>query len=261
MSGWEPPAGSDPENQPSAPDAPKPPEEAGWNDSSLTSGDPLAGAAAPSPPSPPAPPAPPPAPPVGLGDTSSMATGPLPPASPPAPAAPAWGQTPPPPPAAPGQWAGGPTLPWDPAALAGWGSRFAAFLIDVVFVVVLIAVPLVIWGVLWALTNSTAVAVLVGIVATAAAIAISLAYAPYTMRGDGQTPGKKLVGIRVVRDDGAEVTLGWAALRELAVKGLLFGTIGGSFLLPWLANYLWPLVDDENRALHDMLVKSHVVKA
>ena len=145
--------------------------------------------------------------------------------------------------------------------LAGWGSRFGALLIDSVFVLILMLVPLIIWGVLSAITGSEAVAVVVGIFAIAAAIIIAFGYYPYTMRGSGQTPGKKIVGIRVVRDDGGEITLGWAALREIDVKGLLFGSIGGSFLIPWLLNYLWPLWDESNRALHDMLVKSHVVRA
>jgi uncharacterized RDD family membrane protein YckC len=37
----------------------------------------------------------------------------------------------------------------------------------------------------------------------------------------------------------------------------------GGFLLgiPWLIDVLWPLWDDENRALHDMIVKSHVVRS
>lgn len=87
-------------------------------------------------------------------------------------------------------------------------------------------------------------------------------YAPVTMMRSGQTPGKKLVGIRVVRDDGQPMSFGFACFRELLVKGLLIGGVG-SFLggIPGIINVLWPLVDDQNRAFHDMIVKSHVVQA
>jgi uncharacterized RDD family membrane protein YckC len=130
-----------------------------------------------------------------------------------------------------------------------------------VFVSVLASIPILIWGVAWAATGSGTVAVLAGLVAFPLALAILLGYYPFTMKGSGQTPGKRLVGIRVVRDDGQEVTLGWAALREIVVKGLLIGGVGGSLFIPWLLNYIWPLVDDQNRAFHDMLVKSHVTRS
>ena len=79
---------------------------------------------------------------------------------------------------------------------------------------------------------------------------------------NGQTWGKQIVGIRVVRDSGESVGFGFASLREVVVKGLLFG-IGSSIIpiIPTLLDLLWPLWDDENRALHDMIVSSHVVKA
>jgi uncharacterized RDD family membrane protein YckC len=90
-------------------------------------------------------------------------------------------------------------------------------------------------------------------------------YAPLLMaRGgaaNGQTWGKQIVGIRVVRDKGGDVDFGYAFLREVVVEWLLFGVIGGSFVIPTLLDWLWPLWDDENRALHDMIVSSHVVRA
>ena len=65
----------------------------------------------------------------------------------------------------------------------------------------------------------------------------------------------------MVRDTGEEVTFGYAILREVVVKYLLFGVVGSFFLsIPTLLDYLWPLWDDENRCLHDMVVKTHVVK-
>ncbi len=45
------------------------------------------------------------------------------------------------------------------------------------------------------------------------------------------------------------------------VINLLFGVVGSFFFyIPTVVNYLWPLWDDQNRCLHDMIVKTHVVR-
>ena len=109
-----------------------------------------------------------------------------------------------------------------------------------------------------------------GIIATAligalAYLVIALLYAPLLMsRGggkNGQTIGKQVTNCRVVRVNGEPFTFGSAAVREVAVKGFLFGGIGQFFLfIPTLLDVLWPLWDDENRALHDLVVSSRVVR-
>ena len=79
---------------------------------------------------------------------------------------------------------------------------------------------------------------------------------------NGQTLGKQWVGIRVVRDEGQPFDLGAGLLRQLVVIQLLFGVVGSAFGgIPWIVDMLWPLWEDENRALHDLIVKTHVVKA
>ena len=98
------------------------------------------------------------------------------------------------------------------------------------------------------------------------AAAVTLLYAPVLMarRGprNGQTLGKQVLGIRVVPDGGEPMTFWLAALREVVFKGLAVG-VASSFLpvVPWLLDNLWPLWDDENRALHDMAASTHVVRA
>jgi uncharacterized RDD family membrane protein YckC len=95
---------------------------------------------------------------------------------------------------------------------------------------------------------------------------VALIYAPVLMaregRNNGQTWGKQMVGIRVVRDNGLPMSFGWAALREIAVQGLAV-TIASS-IIPFVRGFLmlfWPLWDDENRALHELIVSTHVVRA
>jgi len=70
------------------------------------------------------------------------------------------------------------------------------------------------------------------------------------------------MGIRVVRADGRPTDFWWSALRESVLKTLVFGGLasGATFGLAWLADVLWPLWDDQNRALHDIIVDSRVVR-
>ena len=57
------------------------------------------------------------------------------------------------------------------------------------------------------------------------------------------------------------MTFGYAMLREVAVKALLFGILSSLTAgLASLLDVLWPLWDDENRALHDFIVNSRVVQ-
>ena len=73
---------------------------------------------------------------------------------------------------------------------------------------------------------------------------------------NGQTWGKQALGIRVLRDNGQPFTYGTALLRDFVVKGLLFGAVG----IVALVDSLWPLWDEQNQALHDKLLGTHVFK-
>jgi uncharacterized RDD family membrane protein YckC len=107
--------------------------------------------------------------------------------------------------------------------------------------------------------------VIVAIIAFLLYIVVALFYAPVLMAREGprngQTWGKQILGITVIRDNGEQIELGFGFLREFVVKNLLFGVIGGFFAgIPTLVDYLWPLWDDENRCLHDMVVSTHVIR-
>jgi uncharacterized RDD family membrane protein YckC len=97
----------------------------------------------------------------------------------------------------------------------------------------------------------------------AAAALSSLLYYPLIMRAtDGATIGKRLARIRVVRTDGKPMTLTRAAWREAGVKTVALGAIPLPLTIPaCLLNYLWPLWDPENRAVHDMIAGTRVVRA
>jgi uncharacterized RDD family membrane protein YckC len=151
-----------------------------------------------------------------------------------------------------------------PGLLASWGSRVGAALLDGL---ILLAVIIVL-GLLIALAAAVnnVLGIVVGVLLGIGIVAIYVGYGAYFMARDGarngQTLGKQIVGIRVVRDNGQPFDIGQGLLREFVVRILLFGWVGGFFLsIPTLLDVLWPLWDDQNRALHDMVVSTHVVRA
>jgi uncharacterized RDD family membrane protein YckC len=155
--------------------------------------------------------------------------------------------------------------------LAGWGSRFGAWILDAIIIGVLfIPCLLIAGGIGLDLGTSSASSSSVNFSARdgqflgiiAIYLLLVLLYAPLTMaKMQGSTPGKRIVGIRVVRADGQPVTFGYAVLREWVIKGIVLGIAQSvTFGLAFLVNYLWPLWDSENRALHDMAARSRVVR-
>jgi uncharacterized RDD family membrane protein YckC len=152
---------------------------------------------------------------------------------------------------------------WRGVPLASWGSRVGATVIDwlillfpaVILTIIVVAIA----------AGSDTGAIVTGILGFLAYLVVAFIYAPVLMmregENNGQTWGKQLLGIRVVRDNGQAMSFGWAALREIAVKGLAVSIASSIIpLIPWLLDNLWPLWDDENRALHDMIVSTHVVR-
>ena len=81
--------------------------------------------------------------------------------------------------------------------------------------------------------------------------------------GNGQTPGKQIVGIRVIKDDGSPSNWGYTFLREFVIKMLLVGFISDmTFGIARLVDYLWPLWDraEKMQTLHDKMLGTIVVK-
>jgi uncharacterized RDD family membrane protein YckC len=196
---------------------------------------------------------------------------PPPPAPPAGPQAPGGPQAPPPaappPQAPPGGWEQ--PIPqqapgWHGRPLATWGSRVGATLID--WLILLVPVAILVAIVIGVAAGSDTGAIVTGVLGFLSYLVVALVYAPLLMaRGgerNGQTWGKQLLNITVVRDSGQPMSFGWAALREIAVKGLALGIAGSVIpIIPYFLNYFWPLWDDENQALHDKIVSTHVVRA
>jgi uncharacterized RDD family membrane protein YckC len=140
--------------------------------------------------------------------------------------------------------------------LAGWGERLGAALLDGV-----ILAPIYVAAQLLATASDVA-----GLIAYAVYFIAVLLYAPLLMARqgahNGQTIGKQVVNIRVLREDLQAMTFGRAVLREFLVKALLFGVLGiFTLYILTLLDYLWPLWDQGRQALHDKVASTRVVKA
>jgi uncharacterized RDD family membrane protein YckC len=77
---------------------------------------------------------------------------------------------------------------------------------------------------------------------------------------DGRTPAKQLLGMRVVKaGEGRAATWGTMALRELVLKGLLFGIVGFFFFgFPYLIAAAFVL-SATRQALWDRMINTVVV--
>ena len=136
--------------------------------------------------------------------------------------------------------------------LAGWWSRVGALLIDGLIIgtgsiILLIAITAPFSVGFFADENVGIVSIVVGLLfATLCVTIVAFLYAPAMMaRTNGQTLGRMALGIRVVRAKGQPMTFGFAMLREVPVKALLFGIAASlTFGLASLADALWPLWDE-----------------
>ena len=136
-------------------------------------------------------------------------------------------------------------------ALATWLQRLIAHLIDRLIVGAIVLVGLFGLAVGWR------------VVVAAAALAF-LIYAAWFLSAlsGGQTPGKQIVGVRVIRANGEPSGWGLAFVREVIIEwvvvGFLSAMTGGIF---YIVNYVWPLWDKDRQALHDKMVETLVVEA
>ena len=92
----------------------------------------------------------------------------------------------------------------------------------------------------------------------------------------GQTPGKRVVKIRIIKDDGGKVGWGVALMREVVGKIILVAAMEGVlaalvsvisavvavyiWIFVLLALLIWIVADEKNQTLHDKIARTYVVK-
>jgi uncharacterized RDD family membrane protein YckC len=163
-------------------------------------------------------------------------------------------------------------------ALAGWWSRVGAVLLDSLVLLVPVVVLVIVLH-QYQVTHYITIYGTVGTTATTSNGAwldglVGVIYpAVLLVRAglrNGQTLGSQAVHIRVMRNDGNPVDLRTVIIREGLGKAIIpfvllsaspgLRPLAGLAGIYVLIDYLWPLWDRENRALHDLLAKTHVVR-
>lgn len=127
------------------------------------------------------------------------------------------------------------------------GARLVAYIVD----------GLVAWGlgVIFILATVILLAIFapLGLIAGLAAGIFLFLYFPYFWQKSGQTPGMKLMQIKVVRDaDGGPITWGPAILR-------LIGYYVSAFV--FYIGFIWIFIDKRKRGWHDLIASTVVIKA
>lgn len=117
---------------------------------------------------------------------------------------------------------------------AGWGARLGAVILDAL----IIGIPM---GILDAIVGIQIFSFIGGLI-----------YSIYFIGSTGQTLGKKVLSVQVVRD-GSPAPIGYGL-----AAGRYFAAILSA--LPCLLGYFWPLWDDKNQTFHDKICSTVVVK-
>jgi uncharacterized RDD family membrane protein YckC len=155
--------------------------------------------------------------------------------------------------------------------LSGWWRRAGALLLDNLFVGVFLLAIAVLAGLAFGFdrvfTEDEETGNAAGILLWAGfSLGSTIAYYCLLMARNGarngQTWGRQITGIRAVWDDGRPCTFSRALVRQILVINILFESLMVFTLyIGTLLNYLWPLWDRENQALHDKIASTHVVRA
>ena len=126
---------------------------------------------------------------------------------------------------------------------AGWWTRFLAILIDSIGLAI-------VSGVLTAITGGNAT----GTGANGLQTLLGVAYFCYfwSSYGKGQTPGMRVLNIKVVKTDGSQLDLVGAFIRYIG----LFVSILCLFI-----GVIWAAFDGQKQGWHDKIAGTYVVKA
>lgn len=130
----------------------------------------------------------------------------------------------------------------------GPGARLVGYIVDILIVTAAVFALVIVFGLLAAV-----VPILGGLGLLIGVIVVPLAYFPYFWSKSGQTPGMKMMKIKVVRDaDGGPITMGSAILR-------LIGYWVSSFV--FYLGFIWIFIDKRQRGWFDLIAGTVVIKA
>jgi uncharacterized RDD family membrane protein YckC len=137
--------------------------------------------------------------------------------------------------------------------LADPAARLVAFIIDLILTSILGGIVGAIGGIFFGLTAVEPSLQNLQMFSLVLSLLVLAGYNIYFLTTqNGQTPGKRLVNIRIVKKDGSKLTAADAFLRN--VVGYLI-----SNLVFWLG-FVWIMVDKDRQGWHDKIVNTVVVQ-
>jgi len=139
---------------------------------------------------------------------------------------------------------------------AGFWMRLGAYIVDFVIVVLAVYTTYLVSGLIYfaatgQLGSDEPAPTAVAMVALILCLAVAIGYPICFWRWRGQTPGKMVLRIRVVRSDGSSLTWGAAIARFLG------------YIVAWITCgvlFLWVAFDRHKRGVHDRIADTCVVK-
>jgi len=137
----------------------------------------------------------------------------------------------------------------------GFFPRLVAYIIDDIIVVVGIWIVFAIFGLSGYATGQATTEAAFGVLSVIGliiAVVWTVGYFIFFWSTRGQTPGKMIMGIKIVPTDGGPVTVGKAILRLIGYAV--------SAIVVYLG-FLWVLWDKDKQGWHDKIAKTYVVKA
>ncbi len=137
---------------------------------------------------------------------------------------------------------------------AGFGIRLGAYLIDSIILSIGVMIVMVPTGILAAVIGpkSQGFALVVSLVGWLLGMAVGIGYLLVPWAKSGITPGKKMLKLKIVREDGVE-PLGYAK------AGLrLLGYMASGFI--FYIGFIMVAFTDGHKGLHDMIAGTRVVK-
>jgi uncharacterized RDD family membrane protein YckC len=160
--------------------------------------------------------------------------------------------------------------------LAGWGARFGAYLIDSLLFGIVTSILAIAICLHYGMTLEESTRFLstlqmpdtivdttpLYLTVVGQRLLIGLITAWFLAAWEGQTPGKRALGIKVMRADGQPMNFAVAMRREFLGRSVVLTILGGlSFGIAAVLNYLWPLWDPQRRTGYDALADTRVVTA
>jgi uncharacterized RDD family membrane protein YckC len=129
---------------------------------------------------------------------------------------------------------------------AGFGIRLGAYIIDAIIIGVIV-------GILTAIGRASGSDSLTGLSGGAGGL-IGFFYLVYFWATTGQTPGKRVLGLRVVGRDDSTGGIGWGPAIIRWIGYLISGAV-------FLIGFLWIIWDNQKQGWHDKLAGTHVVRS